>query len=103
MTHKSRFPFYESSPVKAALESWVNAIANQSGAENIHWCDGTKQDYDNLCAALVKKGTFIKLNEEKRPNTVSYTHLDVYKRQSQLNPLRPASTCAVTSSMRLRN
>ncbi len=69
MTHKSRFPFYESSPVKAELESWVNAIANQCGAENIHWCDGTKQEYDNLCAALVKKGTFIKLNEEKRPNS----------------------------------
>lgn len=69
MTHKSRFPFYESSPVKSELESWVNAIANQCGAQDIHWCDGTKQEYDNLCETLVKKGTFIKLNPEKRPNS----------------------------------
>ena len=69
MTHKSKFPFYESSPVKSELESWVNAIANQCGAANIHWCDGTKQEYDNLCELLVKKGTFIKLNQEKRPNS----------------------------------
>src|SRR5688572_9177578 len=69
MTHKSRFPFYESSPVKAELETWVNGIANQCGANNIHWCDGTKEEYDTLCNQLVKKGTFIKLNEEKRPNS----------------------------------
>jgi len=69
MNHKSKFPFYESSPVKSELESWVNDIANQCGAKDIHWCDGTKQEYDSLCQLLVKKGTFIKLNSEKRPNS----------------------------------
>lgn len=69
MNHKSKFPFYESSPVKSELESWVNDIANQCGAKDIHWCDGTKQEYDSLCQLLVKKGTFIKLNQEKRPNS----------------------------------
>lgn len=69
MSHKSKFPFYESSPVKSELEGWVNAIANQCNATNIHWCDGTKQEYDNLCELLVKKGTFLKLNQEKRPNS----------------------------------
>jgi phosphoenolpyruvate carboxykinase (GTP) len=69
MNHKSKFPFYESSPVKSELESWVNSIANQCDAKNIHWCDGTKQEYDNICELLVKKGTFIRLNQEKRPNS----------------------------------
>ncbi len=69
MNHKSKFPFYESSPVKSELESWVNDIANQCGAKDIHWCDGTKQEYDSLCQLLVKKGTFIKLSNEKRPNS----------------------------------
>ena len=69
MNHKSKFPFYEVSPVKSEVESWVNAVANQAGAKDIHWCDGSKQEYDDLCDLLVKKGTFIKLNQEKRPNS----------------------------------
>ena len=69
MNHKSNFPFYESCPVKSELESWVNSIANQCNAKKIHWCDGTKQEYDNLCELLVSKGTFIRLNPEKRPNS----------------------------------
>jgi phosphoenolpyruvate carboxykinase (GTP) len=69
MNHKSRFPFYELSPVKTELENWVNGVANQCGAEHIHWCDGTKEEYNALCNQLVKKGTFIKLNEKKRPGS----------------------------------
>ncbi|MEK7199719.1 MAG: phosphoenolpyruvate carboxykinase, partial [Bacteroidota bacterium] len=44
-------------------------IAHQCNAKSIYWCDGSKQEYDNLCELLVKKGTFIKLNPEKRPNS----------------------------------
>jgi phosphoenolpyruvate carboxykinase (GTP) len=69
MNHKSNFPFYESCPVKSELESWVNSIANQCNAKKIQWCDGTKQEYDNLCEVLVSKGTFVRLNQEKRPNS----------------------------------
>ena len=69
MIHKSKFPFYETSPVKSELESWVNGVANQCKAAHIHWCDGTKQEYKNLCELLVKKGTFIKLNPAKRPDS----------------------------------
>lgn len=69
MKHESKLPFYESSSVKSELESWVSSIANQCKAKNVHWCDGSKEEYDNLCELLVKKGTFIKLNSEKRPNS----------------------------------
>ncbi len=51
------------------LKNWVNGIADQCDAKSIHWCDGSKQEYDGLCELLVKKGTFIKLNQEKRPNS----------------------------------
>lgn len=51
------------------LESWVKEIAALCRPDNIHWCDGSKQEYDRLCNLLVEKGTFIRLNSEKRPNS----------------------------------
>jgi phosphoenolpyruvate carboxykinase (GTP) len=33
----------------------------------IHWVDGSKQEYDQLCAQMVTGGTFIKLNQKKWP------------------------------------
>uniref|UniRef100_A0A7S0N1V7 phosphoenolpyruvate carboxykinase (GTP) n=2 Tax=Cryptomonas curvata TaxID=233186 RepID=A0A7S0N1V7_9CRYP len=35
----------------------------------VHWCSGSKDEFDGLCADMVAKGTFIKLDETKRPNS----------------------------------
>ena len=35
--------------------------------DNIHWVDGSQAEYDYLCDDLVKKGTFIRLNQELWP------------------------------------
>ena len=51
------------------LEKWVNEIAILCQPDQIRWCNGSKEEYDELCNALVQKGTFIKLNEKKRPNS----------------------------------
>ncbi len=59
----------ESTEIKPDLKNWVTSIAQQTSAKNIYWCDGSKQEYDNLCALLVNKGTFKKLDQEKRPNS----------------------------------
>jgi phosphoenolpyruvate carboxykinase (GTP) len=37
--------------------------------EQIRWCDGSKEEYDEMCESLVERGTFIRLNPEKRPNS----------------------------------
>ena len=52
-----------------ALLHWVNEIADQCQPETIHWCDGSDAEYDTLCQSLVDKGTYIRLNPEKRPNS----------------------------------
>lgn len=63
---------YESTEALASmkqLESWVNQVAAQCEAKEIRWCDGSQEEYDYLCEMLVNKGTFIRLNPEKRPNS----------------------------------
>ncbi|MFZ1885144.1 MAG: phosphoenolpyruvate carboxykinase (GTP) [Rhodoplanes sp.] len=49
------------------LKNWVMDMAQLCKPDNIHWCDGSQAEYDSMCEALVKAGTFIKLNPDKRP------------------------------------
>ncbi len=51
------------------LKSWVEEIAALTQASAVHWCDGSAQEYDTLCAELVEHGTFETLSEAKRPNS----------------------------------
>ena len=37
--------------------------------DEIYWCDGSKAEYDAMAQKLVDAGSFIKLNEQKRPNS----------------------------------
>ncbi|HUH64863.1 MAG TPA: phosphoenolpyruvate carboxykinase (GTP) [Syntrophales bacterium] len=50
------------------LLKWVEEMAHLCKPDRVHWCDGSKKEYDDLCDLMVKSGTFIKLNEAKRPN-----------------------------------
>ncbi len=52
----------------ARLIAWVNEIADLCEPDQVHWCDGSQQEYDALCAQAVATGSFIPLNQEKRPN-----------------------------------
>ena len=51
------------------LKTWVDEMAALCNPDQIYWCDGSQAEYDKLCAQLVKNGTFIKLNESKKPNS----------------------------------
>jgi len=51
------------------LIDWVEDIAQLTTPDRIHWCDGSAEEYDELCQLLVDNGTFTKLSEAKRPNS----------------------------------
>ena len=37
--------------------------------DQVHWCDGSEEEYEKLTQELVESGTFIRLNEDLRPNS----------------------------------
>ena len=44
-------------------------MASLTQPEAVHWCDGSSEEYDALCQALVEAGTFERLNDAVRPNS----------------------------------
>jgi phosphoenolpyruvate carboxykinase (GTP) len=51
------------------LSAWVAEVAELTQPESIHWCDGSAEEYDDLCRQLIEAGTFEKLSDAKRPNS----------------------------------
>ncbi|MGD0339059.1 MAG: phosphoenolpyruvate carboxykinase (GTP) [Bacteroidota bacterium] len=49
--------------------AWIKEIAALVKPDEVYWCDGSQAEYDDLCQRLVNAGTFLKLNEQKRPNS----------------------------------
>jgi phosphoenolpyruvate carboxykinase (GTP) len=48
---------------------WVQQMAELCQPERIHWCDGSDAENQRLCDLAVQCGTFIRLNETKRPGS----------------------------------
>lgn len=66
---KSILKDFEGPTANQDLLKWVKRIADFCKPEQIHWCDGSEAEYNNMTNLLVEKGTFIRLNPEKRPNS----------------------------------
>src|SRR4051794_1653636 len=63
-------PIAEDAPTaNPGLLSWVEEVAQLTQPDSIHWCDGSAEEYDQLCSALVEAGTFEKLDEAQPPHS----------------------------------
>lgn len=51
------------------LHNWIRETAELCKASSVHICDGSQEEYQRLCSYLTEKGTFTRLNENKRPNS----------------------------------
>src|ERR1022692_530431 len=49
------------------LLRWVEKMVELTKPANIHWVDGSQEEYDFLCAEMVAGGTLIKLNQDLWP------------------------------------
>jgi phosphoenolpyruvate carboxykinase (GTP) len=55
--------------ISEKLRAWVEQMEWLCRPDNVHWCDGSQEEYDRLCNLLVEKGTFMRLNPALRPNS----------------------------------
>lgn len=53
----------------ASLIRWVEKMAEECQPDRVHLCDGSEEEYSELCRGLVEKGTMTELNPALRPNS----------------------------------
>ena len=51
------------------VREWVSSMAEILKPDSVHWCNGSKSEYNSLCSVMLDSGTIMKLDEEKRPNS----------------------------------
>ena len=51
------------------LQDWVDEVAALTQPDDVYWCDGSDDEYDQLAQKLVEAGTFERLSDDRRPNS----------------------------------
>src|SRR5680860_1765592 len=51
------------------LQTWVDEVAALTKPDAIYWCDGSPEEWTKVTDNLVEAGTFVRLNEAKKPNS----------------------------------
>ena len=53
----------------SGLIAWVKKIANLTQPDQIEWCDGSQEEYDQMFELMLATGTAERLNDAKRPGS----------------------------------
>ncbi len=62
-------PKNQASSNHAGLQAWVEAVAELTQPDEIHWCDGSDEEYDQFAQTLLDAGAFQRLADAKRANS----------------------------------
>jgi phosphoenolpyruvate carboxykinase (GTP) len=62
-------PQHQATTSHPGLQAWVEEIVALTQPDEVHWCDGSAEEYDSLARLLVDAGTFQRLSDAKRPNS----------------------------------
>ena len=49
------------------LLDWIDEMAALCRPDQVHWCEGSDEEYHELCQQMVEAGTLIPLNQATRP------------------------------------
>jgi phosphoenolpyruvate carboxykinase (GTP) len=52
------------------LWAWVRETAKLTRPRAVYWCDGSAEEYEQLCQTLVDAGTLERLSDAKRPDSL---------------------------------
>jgi phosphoenolpyruvate carboxykinase (GTP) len=50
-----------------ALQNWVDEITNLTDPDQVHWCDGSAEEYQQMVEIMLKSGDLEALNQETHP------------------------------------
>ena len=59
----------EAPTTHAGIAGWVEEIAALTRPDRVQWCTGSEEEWAELTASLVETGTFVRLDESKKPNS----------------------------------
>ncbi|GAB3813523.1 phosphoenolpyruvate carboxykinase (GTP) [Tessaracoccus terricola] len=71
LTHtRTDLPASGRAPTHPGIVAWVDEVAALTRPEAIHYCDGSDEEWDHLVDVLVAAGTVVRLDQERRPNSL---------------------------------
>ncbi len=62
-------PKHQATTDHEGLRAWVEEVAAMTQPDEIHWCDGSTEEYEQLCQVMVDAGTMQRLSESQRPGS----------------------------------